>query len=395
MRRISFLIISCFIIITSCDDNKKIIPYLKDKKELTLSFLNQNFITNFGFLFIIDTSGSMSSLRLNLADKLNLYLEPILKKHPYYNYHFAFTTMSPKEGYDLDNKPLYLENFLDECGYSENIKFKNSNIGDYLQYSYNFSNKSDIENLLCVLKLNIKNIAGYDSGSESYFQSLDYILDNSDPTFKKSFFKRNKILNLFFISDSWHGVTYEKNLLRRTQDAGVQVAEDLANKYINKFRNFFDIQKNLRSYAVTHSAELSDNCDDSEGTGDTPNNYPFHVYKFVEKTNGLRLSICDESWGEKLGQVSDQFLSSFKLLEFFLDEFPKIDSIEVYFNDRKIPNDFEEGWFFDSEQLAIKIGSKFNWSYYISITEKELAESKLRILYHPMNLQIFQKGSKK
>ena len=394
MRRIFFLIISCFII-TSCDDNKKIIPFLKDKKEIKLSFLNQSFITNINFLFIIDASGSMDSLNLNLANNLNLFLEPILKEYPYYNYHFAFTTMSPKSGYNLDTKPLYLKKSLDKCGYSENIKFKNSNVGDYLQYSYEFSKKSDIYKLLCVLNSNIQSIEGHDSGTESYFQSLDYILDNSDPTFKKSFFGKNKILNLFFISDSWMGVTYKNNLSNRVQDTNIQVAEDLGNKYINKFRKLFDIQKNLRSYAVIHSAELSDNCDQSESTGNTPNNYPFHVYKFIEKTNGLRLSICDKDWGEKLGQVSDQFLSSFKLSEFFLDEFPKIDSIELYFNDRKIPNDFEEGWFFDSEKLTIKIGSKFNWSHYISLTEKELSESELRILYHPMNLQILQKGSEK
>ena len=380
---------------TSCDDNKKIISYLKDKKEIKVSLLDQNFIININFLLIIDTSGSMISFNLNLASNLNLFLEPILKEYPYYNYHFAFTTMSPKRGYNSEIKPLYLEKFLDECGSSENLKFKNSDIGGYLQYFYSFSKKSDIDTLLCVLNSNIQNIKGYDEGTESYFQSLDYIIENSDSKFKKSFFGKNKILSLFFISDSWKGVTYIKNLYNKTQDTNIQVAEDLGNEYINKFKKFFDIQKNLRSYGVIHSAELFDNCDISETTGDTRNNYPFHVYKFIEKTNGLRLSICDKGWGEKLGQVSDQFLSSFQLSEFFLDEFPKMDSIEFYFNDIKIPNDFEEGWFFDSERLAIKVGAKFNWPHYISLTGKELSESTLRILYHPRNLQILQRRSKK
>ena len=391
MKKICFLIISCFILI-SCDDNKKIIPFLKDKKELTLNFIDKNFITNFTFIFVIDDSSSMNSFNAVLATNLNLFLEPIVKKYPYYNYHFAFTTMSKKSTYSSTVKPLYFKSFLDECGYSENIKLKKSNMGDYAEYSYNFSKKSDIDRLLCVLNLNIQNIDGPDSGTETYFQSLDYILDTSDATFKKSFFGKDKILNLFFISDSWTGVDYEKALKSQSNKTNIQVADDIANKYINKFQKFLDVQKNLRSYAVISSAELADTCGRSEGSGMTPDNYPFHVYKFIEKTNGLRLSICDESWGYELGEVSNSFLNSFKLSEIFLDEFPKIDSIEVYFNDEKIPYDFETGWFFNAEQVAIQIAPKFHWSYYVSITEKEISESSFQVRYHPMNMQILQKG---
>ena len=394
MKRIFFLIIG-FLIMSSCDDNKKITPYLKEKKELKLSILNEHFVTSISFIFIIDTSGSMNPFRKNLAENINLFLSPIFKKYPYYNYHFAFTTMTPENKYTIDNKPLYFENFLEECGYSKNMKLKTSNMGHYLQYSYNLSKELDMEKLFCVLNWNIIEIQGFDGGTESYFQSLDYILDKSDTNFNRDFFRQDKILTLFFISDSWHGVDYKSMLLNRIQDTIDKIAEDLADKYINKFKKFFDIQKNLRSYATVHSYELLDHCEDIEGSGEKANNYPFHVYKFIEKTNGLRLSICDERWGEKLGRISDSFLSSFKVSAFFLDEFPEKDTIEVYFNDIKIPYDPEEGWFFNPEKIAVQMGPKMNWSYYLSLDSKKSSQSEIKVLYHPLNLKILQEGSEK
>ena len=115
-------------------------------------------------------------------------------------------------------------------------------------------------------------------------------------------------------------------------------------------------------------------------------------YQFIEQTNGLRLSIFDVNWSKKLELISNNFLSSIKLPEIFLEDFPKIDTIEIYFNQIKIPQDFEKGWFFNSEKLAIEIGSKFNWLYYLGQGEGQISKNQLRVLYHPLNLQIFQEG---
>ena len=389
MKRV-FIFCFCFSLL-ACDDNKKIIPYLKKKKEVIVNFQKQNFITNINFLFVIDTSGSMDSFNKDLAEGLNLFLEPILNKYPYYNYHFAFTTMSPKSDYDLSNQPLHFESYFEECGYSENMRHKSSNIGNYLQYSYGFSKISDINTLLCVLKFNIKNLEG-NSGTESYFNSVEYILDHSPQSLQKDFFGKDKILSLFFISDSWQGVDYSFQLNQKSHASQREIAAGITDKHIKNFERFFDIEKNLRTYAVVHSAEASDACGKGEGSGATADNYPFHLYDFLEKTQGVRFSICDKNWGNHLHKVSDNFLSTFSLTELFLDEFPLIESLELYFNDEKIPYDFKEGWFFDLETLSIQIGSQFNWSKYVAITGKELDESHLRILYHPMNLQILQKG---
>ena len=393
MKRI-FLLILTFIIITACDDNKKISLVLKPKKELKINFKNQDFINKVSFIFVIDISGSMEKFNNNLADNLNRVLSPILKKYPYYNYHFAFTTMYPRSILHADRKPFYSKLFLDECSDSKNIKLKQSNLGNYLEYSYNYLNELDIDTLLCVLNLNIRfiNKEPKKVQEESFFQSIEYILGQSDVNIKKDFFNKDNILNLFFISDSWQGVGYIKELAKRPQDKKETVAKDLADKLIKKFKTFFDIETHLRSYAVVHSIETLDECTKAEGSGEEIDHYPFHLYQFIEQTNGLRLSICDDNWGEKLGQISNNFLSSVELPEIFLEDFPQIDTIELYFNQIKIPQDFEKGWFFNPEKLAIEIGPKFNWFYYLSQGAEQMSENKLRILYHPLNLQIFQEG---
>ena len=84
--------------IAGCDDNKTIIPYLKEKKELRVSF-SEAYTNDINFLFVIDISGSMRSLTKKLASNIRFFLEPIFEKYPYYNYRFAFTYMVGRKKY--------------------------------------------------------------------------------------------------------------------------------------------------------------------------------------------------------------------------------------------------------------------------------------------------------
>ena len=391
MKKIFGLIFS-FFIIAGCDDNKKVIPYLKEKKEVS-AFINESFVPDFSFLFIIDTSGSVTeSEKEFLANNVSLFFQPIFEKYTYINYHIGFTTMSPKDYYE-DNLPLNATE--SKC---EGSNIKKSNIGTYLSYSHS-QTEFNPDTLNCLLKENIKNIEG-GGDTERYFDSIDHILENLDNQFKKDFFGKDKFLTLFFISDhpKGEGGDYDKRSHGLTDNKDKEtIGEEISNEYIDKFKKVFDfsirnknIEQKLKVYgAIPDDREILDtNC--VEGRG-----YPYHVYKFIEKTKGHRFSVCDEIWTDNIKKVSDDFLSSIKIQKILLDDIPKIDSLEVYVNEIEIPRDLKEGWFLDPETLSINLGSEFDWSYYLTKTFKNISETKITIRYYPLNPKILQEGKKR
>ena len=415
MKKIFCLIIS-FFIIASCDDNKKIIPFLKEKKESRTSINESSFVRGFSFLFVIDTSGSLEPTEVEyLSNNIPLFLEPIFEKYPDIKYHIGFTTMLPTSYYNSPNKlPLNAKKF--GCRVSNNIK--KSNIGTYLSYSSSRKEFST-EKLKCLLKENIRNInieaknilenGRYSNQSrhitrlmntERYFDSIDHILKNLDSQFKEDFFGRDKFLTLFFISD--HPTGEESDYAIRS--SGLEdkyknkVAEEISNEYIDKFKEIFGfsrrykrIENKLKVYGVIpDNSSMNQDCVDAE-----KGHYPYHIYKLIEKTKGQKLSVCDEIWEDDLKDASENFLAFIKPPIIILDELPDIDSIEVYFNEIKIPNDFKTGWSFNVENLTIQLGFEFNWSHYRALSLKDLPESKLRVLYYPLNESILKGGNKK
>ncbi|MBC6415377.1 MAG: hypothetical protein GDA46_03185 [Bdellovibrionales bacterium] len=395
MKKIIFIIsyIMCF---NACRDNLKMTPHFKPKKEVIFD-MNKNedfFISHVNFLFVLDISGSMDKFNKSLAENIELVLSPILKKYPYYNYNFAITTTSASSRYistttspsspynsDFNSLPLFFNDGPSNCKASEHVKIKKTTkVGSYLNYFYkdkNQSLKSSLDRLLCILKENLNLVANLKNDDESFFQSVKYILQHSDYGFKNDFFGKSKKTVLFFISDSWSGIDY-KEMLQSSGLKKEKVAEKLANSVLDEINKISHLQA-LKTYAIVYSYEKGDKCTSVEDTGATENNYPFHVYKLVEKTKGLVISICDLFWWRNLVEVSWNFLDSLKLFKFYLDEIPQLDTLEIYFNDKKIK---KEDWFFNPENLSIELSSKFDMLSY----DVETNQKKIKVKYNPFNI---------
>ena len=87
--------------------------------------------------------------------------------------------------------------------------------------------------MACILESNIKEMNPSKKlpgrTDEFYFQSFDYILQESDDDFKKAFFGEGKILGVFFISDALGDEYYN---LEGVSERRHKVAEELSQKYI-------------------------------------------------------------------------------------------------------------------------------------------------------------------
>ena len=378
-----FLLFSFILFLIGCEDSQKITPYFKPKKEFKFNMSVSDLISEINFLFVIDTSGSMSSFNKHLSDNIQLFLNPILTNYPHYNYNFAITTMTPSQKFNFaSQRPLYLNfPFSRTCKVDPSVISRSSNIGHYLSYSPKLFRKVSRQQLICSLALNIQSAEGFDGGDESFFQSIQYITEQADSQFKTRFFGKNKFLILFFISDAYEGVDYDK--LKKNQISNS--ADVIANKNFDGLKALMGMGENIRSYAVILSEEEKDTC----GEGSGGDHYPFHVYSFIERTKGLRLSICDNSWGNQLANVSDDLLESLPTRALYLKDIPRIGTIEVFFNKKRVPKDLDKGWFLDIEKPIINFGPEFDASYYRSDTK---SDDEVVVKYQPVNLNILQKS---
>ena len=315
-----------------------------------------------------------------MADNITLFLEPLLDNYPHYNYNFAVTSAGIKE-----NQLPFL--FVDaqfiesECSISPSLLTRNSQLGPY--FSYEGSSQISRSDLTCALSKNIEHKRNL--GSENFFKPIQYIVEKADQKFKSAFFGKEKILILFFISDA-AGEEYIKRIAGKDPSA---TARSMIDEVLKQLKKFKVKERNLRAYAVIPPKQRNFGCNLDDTTRAAGYIAPVHVHSLVEKMEGVSLSICDTAWGKYLTDVSDNLLQSIPSKTVYIEEVPKIETIEVFFNNKKVPENPDTGWSVEIEKLAIHFGPNFDLSYYKTDSKFNSADDVL-VRYQPMNLDILQ-----
>ncbi len=379
----------CVFFISSCDSHLKLTAYIHPVKEVEFGGDDLHLIQDISFLFLVDTSGSMDQFTKHLSQNISQLLKPIFQKYPYYNYNFAFTTLSPVEHIeDTQNKqPIFVDaDHRTHCGLRPSSFIRNANIGSYLHYLSRDLQPAKVEDLICIISHNIEKIEG-SAGTEPFFDSLNYIVKKSDSYFASHFFGKGKMLILFFISDAWGEDDEEYYQLISHNDIQ-SGAEIVSQKQLGLFKAAMgEAVDNIRSYAVVLDAERKDQCGAEQDPGKKmpqEHQYPFHLYKFIKKTKGLRVSICDPFWSRKFVNIFDDLKQAFSVRVFYLEEAPQLDTMEVFLNGKKVPRDVKKGWSFYPENLSLRIGSALNYHIYKNDEENDT----FTVRYHPINLNL-------
>ena len=404
--------------VSACDNREKLTAYLSSTTEVDLEVKTMDFIDEISFLFIIDNSGSMGVFNEILSENIKTFLRSLFVNYPHYNYNFAITqTLSrdskgliaeknQKSGKKIErvDKPLFFEEYPNKCYLDTSPFFVNTGIGPYLHHSFKDLQTVEQEDIICIISYNIQHLKNHGEDVEPLFDSLSYIVEQSkEPPyleFRKQFFGQNKLLILFFLSDQWgqyDKMYYDKiqrisspeekkeEVIRKVK----KVADSFSAKQLKLLQSVMgESWQNLRTYAVVLDNRRSDRCGGEEG-GITPDRYPFHLYSLIEKTGGLRLSICDPSWGVQLKNIFDDLKKSLGFLFFYIDEVPKIDTIEVFLNNKKIPRDVKTGWSFDPENLSVNISPDFDYIDYRTGFDKD-RNDQLNIKYQPFNIELLR-----
>jgi len=384
----------------SCGKTIKLISLAKSMKTIQTG-ANINF-TNVSFLFVLDTSGSMSSVHSEMVRNFNYFL-PSIQEYPQYAYNFAVTTMSDVKGFSQIQRPLFIarsQDTLHKCGFdSSSPVLRETYVGNYLHYEpHHFKNKNNFDEFLCLFATTVDTITNYGSygtygGSEWYFSALDYLLKTKDINFKNHFFSKNNLLVIIFVSDAvgelaeTKGYGYFPFLKQVSNRSFLLNAGNIYGK--NFFKSLVSYKQDhfIKSYGVIPRAPKQaygeTNCGEIHAGSIITD--PAHVASFIQETGGQRFSICDgERWGEHLTVIAQELRKSLKIQDFIIPELPITDSIKVFYNDCEIPNHITQGWYYDPENVSISINSNLNLEESCSaLDDKE--EDAYRIQYHPLN----------
>ena len=369
-----------FLFVCSCNKNKNLTPYLLSKKEFKFKLSYNDFVNSINFLFIVDDSGSMRFHKNHLARNAALFLEPLLEAYPWFNYNFALTSMGVSETTPF---LFYFDFNSVKTKCSIDFRFsRKSNLGPFLSYS-GAEDANYRSNVICAVASNIE--AHRNLGSENFFKPIKYIAQKADKQLLSEFFGRDKMLILFFISDAG-GEEYVNQLGGNK----ILIVDKMLNESLTGLKQLDLREKNIRAYSVTPPLHPVKDCgvdDTAKKGGYSP---PEHVFSLVDKLRGLSLSICDKDWGRGLTNVSKNLLQSLSGQTVYLEDIPKKETMELFFNNKKVPEDSQTGWFLDVEKLAVYFGPDFDLSYYKTFSDDELDE--VIIKYQPMNLDILQKS---
>lgn len=384
-----FIYLFFMFFITSCDNQKKLISYFKPVKEVSFNMKNNEITRDISFLFIIDYSMSMDIVFDKLARNIQLFLDPFFSNYPDYNYNFAITSMMQRPQKQL----IFVYKDINCKGLTPSLFSHNTNIGPFLRFSLKDLQNKNInrKSLVCLLSNNISEKKGVDEkekkpSNEFSFNSLTFIIENADSNFKSHFFGKDNFLILFFITDSWgeNNIEYKNLLFQKQQRA----AEIFSQQPFLLLDSVMGGMNKTFSYGLVQDNKSEDSCASMESTGENPKHYPFHLYRFIEKTGGSIISICDKKWENKLINVFDDLKVVFSSPFLELNEVPKLDTIEVFLNNKKIPKDTKQGWSFNPENLSIYIGPEFNYLAYTANKKDKKEEDVFTIKYIPVNIEI-------
>ena len=363
----------------SCSPVPKLQALVLPSKEM--SVFSTKSVSEVSFLFLIDTSASMSRIRELFSENIGSFLD-VAVFYPYYNYNFAIMRMSPLgpggPGKASSLTPLFMADQAKfaRCGLDSPSDFiETTSLGPYIRYTAGDLKAQDYEKLLCLLSTNILEAEGGDQSVEMYFHPVEHVLDYGDSNFSERFFSKENFLAVLFISEA-AGDGFSKRL-RSSSKAPAALGREMGEEFNSRLKEARQ-GGGFKIYAVAPLESSQDECGETD-TAAPP--YPYHVYRAVEASKGKAISICSAGWGAELQIISKDIRSDFQRRSFMLEDIPKTDTIEVFYNGYRLPKDAREGWAYNPETVSVSIGDQF-----FPIQHDKAGErGKFKIRYYPLN----------
>ena len=308
-----YLILLCLVFVTSCGKESQYAYYANpvalevDNRIYPLNLLEND--KNIDVLFVIDNSGSMTSIQKNVIQNSRIFLQQFAKQS-FINWKIGLIST------DLDDSP-YL-------GFDSVFDSTLINPNDPLSFD---STVLKFQNAVSKLGIN-------GSGYEYVFYNIKRVLDLYDGTKGMSTFLRpNSHLVVIMITDE------------KEQSQSKFGKEFEVPTFVKTLSSYISNRKILRFYGALNRIDL-------QGCNTTIDNdtYAGSPYEAIIKmTNGFNISACI-AFGADLAKIGKDIASLVGLPSLLLKQRPVSETIKVFYKDKELPPGSKESggiWFYE------------------------------------------------
>lgn len=304
-----------------------ILPTGQGFKQSTSAVVNDTI----DILWVIDNSGSMSPLQINLTNNFNSFINQFQSKG--YNFHIGVTTT---DAYRAG------ANFFNNSNWS---KFRDG-VGS--QHTGIFVILPTTLNLIPTFVTNAKQGAS-GSGDERAFSSLKAALSNP---FNSSFLRSNSFLSVIILSDEddFSDPTRDENSWQYMGGMDDHSYTNPGLESVDSYVSYLDTLTNstpeIRRYNVSAISVLDNDCL-ADHIADSSSAIVGQRYmEFANKTNGVLGSICDSSYADALISIQKSIVELGT--QFYLDRAPIVSSITVHVDGASVFESAVNGWTYNS-----------------------------------------------
>jgi len=292
-------------ILFSCGDKGTDYVYYRNPPELRTSeksYPIKNLLRDakVDILWVVDNSGSMSSIQRNIAQNSSLFMTEFLSAN-FLNWKIGVVST------DRDEDPY--------------LGFINS---------FGRGTERDVGSYVTKFSKTITDLGTSGDASEYVFYNAERAIVNYP-----SFVRPNGHLIIIMVTDE-EEQTEEKY--------GSQYEPDT---FINTLKGLMKGREGLlRFYGALSLNDLKD-CRDSYSAGD----YKGSPYESViTTTGGFHISACGQNWGKQLANIGKDIVTLVKTPKVLLEDKPKIHTIKVLFDGKELATGREEDggkWYYD------------------------------------------------
>lgn len=271
-------------------------------------------------LFVIDDSGSMDAHQKNLIDNIYLFIDKFTRRT------------------DIDYHIGVLTSTMEESSWSNSLAC----CGALVRVSGFSVITTNTPSIIHSLSLNLKVGTG-GAGEEAFFSPVMYALNQPLVSSQnRDFLRPEAHLAIVFITD----------------------AEDQSKMvYPQEFYDFLLRLKGhpekILTFGVIVPTDSVLKCD-RDSLGQTP----LKIEEFLNISNqGYPnvYNLCDPRFGENLAKMSDLIVQSIGNM-IYLKSIPLLKTVVVSFGTQIIPPGVDNGWSYNPEKNAIRLGSEIQWT---------------------------------
>ncbi|MDP7319199.1 MAG: vWA domain-containing protein [Bacteriovoracaceae bacterium] len=297
-------------------------PPRQERTDITRSIRNIFQDAKIDIVFIIDNSGSMHDIQQNIVNNAALFMQNFIKNN-FMKWRMGVISTDKSES-------------------------------PYLGFNFPFDNNT--ANPVSIFQSAVSSLGTNGSPSEHVFYNL--LRTMQDPILK-SFYRPSAHLAVIMVTDE------EEQSLK---DFGAQYE---AMTFLNAVSSFKDSGKILRFYGAFNFPDLTD-C--SAFGNEYYAGSPFE--KVINHTSGIHMSACTADFGKRLAEIGKDIISIIDSPSINLNTRPKVETIEVYYDDILLPGGKEENggiWYYDEYFNTI--------NFYNLDFAPDFQDSKIRIAY--------------